>query len=164
MTKRTIEEILDKHAEYYVRQTMKFFQENGKSPALSKNNEGDLEAKHALLQLFKKELSKDDVLDALEAIVTHAAPEGTQDDGDFVGFYVLSTGELHKAIPVLKKYGKFATPLGDPKLKSRYQAHLKKELVAELENLPIGKTPSIQNKVIQDRIKALKEQVEDKDE
>lgn len=49
----TVENILDKHAEYYIRQTMKFFQENGESPALSKNNEGDLVAKRSLKQSMR---------------------------------------------------------------------------------------------------------------
>lgn len=43
-----LEQILDAHAEYYIRQTMKFFQNEGESPALSKNNEGDMTAKQAL--------------------------------------------------------------------------------------------------------------------
>jgi hypothetical protein len=43
-----LEVILDKHAEYYIRETMKFFQEGGQSPALSRNNEGDLVAKAAI--------------------------------------------------------------------------------------------------------------------
>lgn len=51
---QSIEQLLDKHAEYYIRQTVKFFVENGESPALSKNNKGDLEAKQALLSLFEK--------------------------------------------------------------------------------------------------------------
>lgn len=45
---KTLPEILDDHAEYYIRQTMKFFQENGESPALSKNNEGDLKTLKAI--------------------------------------------------------------------------------------------------------------------
>lgn len=50
---KRLEDILDKHAEYYIRQTMKFFQENGESPALSKNNQGDVEAKQALTALCR---------------------------------------------------------------------------------------------------------------
>ena len=49
---KTIENILDKHAEYYIRQTMKFFSENGESPALSKNNTGDLAAKKEILKSY----------------------------------------------------------------------------------------------------------------
>lgn len=51
-----LETILDKHAEYYIRETMKFFQENGESPALSKNNSGDLEAKAAINSLTLKQV------------------------------------------------------------------------------------------------------------
>jgi len=49
---KTIEEILDTHAEYYIRQTMQFFKNDGISPALSKNNEGDLTAKQAIEALI----------------------------------------------------------------------------------------------------------------
>lgn len=47
-----LEKLLDSHAEYYIRQTMKFFQNEGESPALSKNNEGDLAAKTKLKALL----------------------------------------------------------------------------------------------------------------
>lgn len=49
-----LKRILDAHAEYYIRQTMKFFQEGGESPALSKNNEGDLKALEDLHQHIDK--------------------------------------------------------------------------------------------------------------
>lgn len=52
MTNDKIESLLDAHATYYIQQTMKFFQENGESPALSKNNPGDLEAKKQILELI----------------------------------------------------------------------------------------------------------------
>lgn len=52
---KTLEQILDAHAEYYIRQTMKFFQNEGESPALSKNNEGDLMAFAALKALALRE-------------------------------------------------------------------------------------------------------------
>lgn len=41
---KAVEEALQQYAEYYIAETMKFFQENGESPALSKNNPGDTEA------------------------------------------------------------------------------------------------------------------------
>lgn len=47
-----LEEILDAHAMFYIRETVKFFQENGESPALSKNNPGDLEAKKQIQELI----------------------------------------------------------------------------------------------------------------
>lgn len=47
-----LRQILDKHAEYYIRETMKFFQNEGVSPALSKDNLGDLEALTALQTLI----------------------------------------------------------------------------------------------------------------
>lgn len=47
-----IEQILDDHAEFYIRQTMKFFRENGESPALSRNNPGDLQSKSKLTKLL----------------------------------------------------------------------------------------------------------------
>lgn len=46
-----IERILDKHAEYYIKETAKFFVADGHSPALSRSNTGDLEARQALAQL-----------------------------------------------------------------------------------------------------------------
>lgn len=49
-----LQQILDAHAEYYIRQTMKFFQEAGESPALSKNNEGDLKAIEAIESYLTK--------------------------------------------------------------------------------------------------------------
>lgn len=49
-----IERLLDSHAEYYIKQTLKFFQENGESPALSKNNAGDLKAKAAIHSLIRQ--------------------------------------------------------------------------------------------------------------
>lgn len=58
-----LDEILDYHAEYYIGETMKFFQENGESPALSKNNSGDLAAKKAILKHFK---SNDEVRAAID--------------------------------------------------------------------------------------------------
>lgn len=50
-----VQELLDTHAEYYIKETMKFFQENGESPALSKDNKGDLTAKNQILELFTKQ-------------------------------------------------------------------------------------------------------------
>lgn len=47
-----LESVLDAHAEYYIRQTMRFFQSKGPSPALSRNNEGDLAAKVAIQSLI----------------------------------------------------------------------------------------------------------------
>lgn len=49
-----VKQALDAHAEYYIRETMKFFDENGESPALSKNNDGDLAAKLALTNAVKE--------------------------------------------------------------------------------------------------------------
>ena len=51
-----LQELLDKHAEYYIKETVKFFQENGESPALSKNNKGDLEARNNIIALIKKNI------------------------------------------------------------------------------------------------------------
>lgn len=56
---KTLEQILDAHAEYYIRQTMKFFQNEGKSPALSKNNEGDLSALAEIQALIEREVVPD---------------------------------------------------------------------------------------------------------
>jgi len=47
-----IEQLLDSHAGYYIKETMQFFKNNGISPALSKNNEGDLTAKTAIKALI----------------------------------------------------------------------------------------------------------------
>ena len=55
----TIEEILDTHAEYYIRQTMQFFKNDGISPALSKNNEGDLTAKQAIEALITEAVDRE---------------------------------------------------------------------------------------------------------
>lgn len=54
-TEVELEEVLQSHAEYYIRETMKFFQYKGESPALSKNNEGDLVAKYGLRALIERE-------------------------------------------------------------------------------------------------------------
>jgi len=62
----TIEEILDTHAEYYIRQTMQFFKNDGISPALSKNNEGDLTAKQAIEALITEAR-----IDELERTMPH---------------------------------------------------------------------------------------------
>lgn len=66
-----IEEPLDKHAEYYIKETMKFFQENGESPALSKNNRGDSEASAALLEYIDQGLKNIE-----ESTRQHTVPEG----------------------------------------------------------------------------------------
>jgi hypothetical protein len=47
-----IEQLLDSHAEYYIKETMQFFKNDGISPALSKNNKGDLTAKTAIKSLI----------------------------------------------------------------------------------------------------------------
>ena len=49
-----MEELLDKHAEYYIRETMKFFQNKGESPALSRDNDGDCEAKASIQALITR--------------------------------------------------------------------------------------------------------------
>lgn len=51
-----LENVLDKHAEYYIKETVKFFQENGESPALSKFNKGDIEAKSRLKKIIAKQV------------------------------------------------------------------------------------------------------------
>lgn len=51
--REAVEDLLDKHAEYYIKQTVKFFQRTGESPALSKNNLGDIRAKAAIEALLK---------------------------------------------------------------------------------------------------------------
>lgn len=63
-----LDEILDQHAEYYIRQTMKFFQGNGESPTLSKNNSGDIEAKQAIINHINSQtsLTEEALLDRLE--------------------------------------------------------------------------------------------------
>jgi hypothetical protein len=57
-TDTELDGILDAHAEYYIRHTMKFFQENGESPALSKNNKGDLQAKASISKWHRREMLK----------------------------------------------------------------------------------------------------------
>ena len=47
-----IESLLDSHAVYYIRETMQFFKNDGISPALSKNNKGDLKARQSIKQLI----------------------------------------------------------------------------------------------------------------
>ena len=63
--------------------------------------------------------------EVLKDLVVRAAPDGTQDDGDFVGFYVLPTGSVHRAIAYFQDKGGIET-LGDASVISRYQAHLKR--------------------------------------
>lgn len=53
--KAELERILDSHAEFYIRQTVKFFEENGGSPKLSRNNPGDVQAKQSLIRLLVRE-------------------------------------------------------------------------------------------------------------
>lgn len=77
----------------------------------------------------------DKVLNLLESIIANAAPDGTQDDGDFVGFYVLKTGLIHKAIPLLRKYKRVDMPMGDPLENERYQAHLENYITTKCNEL-----------------------------
>jgi len=64
------------------------------------------------------------LLDALQKIVNRAAPDGTQEDGDYVGFYVVPTGPIHLAIPLLQAAGRDAQSHNVPEAVERYQAHL----------------------------------------
>lgn len=50
--------ILDKHAEYYIRETMRFFQNEGVSPALSKDNPGDLNALAAITAAYAEAINE----------------------------------------------------------------------------------------------------------
>ena len=75
--------------------------------------------------------SQDQVLRALKDMVIRCAPDGTQDDGDFVGFYVLPTGPVHRAIATLQNVGISADTMGDVSVISRYQAHLRQLIEAE---------------------------------
>jgi hypothetical protein len=68
-----LEAILDAHAEYYIKQTMKFFQEGTESPALSRNNKGDLTAKSAITALIQ-EASNGGRVDELLYLANSADP------------------------------------------------------------------------------------------
>lgn len=48
----------------------------------------------------------------LADIVTKAAPFGQQ-DGEFVAFYILPTGPMHRAIPLLAEQGVHVRPVGE---------------------------------------------------
>lgn len=73
-----LEKLLDSHAEYYIRQTMKFFQNEGESPALSKNNEGDLAAKTKLKALLTNQ--RNQLLDELLGEMPQDRPQATKQD------------------------------------------------------------------------------------
>lgn len=70
----------------------------------------------------------------LLGLLKHAAPAGTQDDGDFVGYYVIPTGPVHRAMAAAG-----VDTHGDVAGISRYQADLAaertKSAIAELEAL-----------------------------
>ncbi|MEW1951060.1 hypothetical protein AB0280_17635 [Pseudarthrobacter sp902506025] len=63
-------------------------------------------------------------IEALRDIIVHAAPDGTQDDGEFIGFYVLPTGPVHRGLVALQAVGQARETMGDVAVISRYQAHL----------------------------------------
>lgn len=80
---------------------------------------------NGVMQLIQqRDERREQAIQALKDIVIHAAPDGTQDDGDFVGFYVLPTGPVHRAIATLQNVGQSADTMGDVAVISRYQAHL----------------------------------------
>lgn len=74
MTKPTnhteLDNILDKHAEYYIRETMKFFQETGENPALSKLNKGDTEAEAAILANYISHKEVEEAIGEDEQLIT----------------------------------------------------------------------------------------------
>lgn len=72
-TSKRIEDLLDAHAKYYIEQTMKFFQSTGESPALSKNNEGDLQAKSLIMELVN-EARIEEINLFREAMINHSTP------------------------------------------------------------------------------------------
>lgn len=45
------------------------------------------------------------LIDALASCVARASDYGTQDEGDFVAFYLLPTGPIHRAIALLQQHG-----------------------------------------------------------
>jgi hypothetical protein len=49
----------------------------------------------------------------LSDIVTKATPFGVQ-DGDFIASYILPTGPMHRAIPLLAEQGVHVRPMGEP--------------------------------------------------
>lgn len=51
-----IEKILDKHAEYYIKETVKFFNDDGDPPGFTKNNKRDIASKNAIKQLIDEAL------------------------------------------------------------------------------------------------------------
>lgn len=50
-----------------------------------------------------------ELLDALADCVVKATPFGVQ-DGDFVATYILPTGPLHRAMPLLERHGVIVRP------------------------------------------------------
>ena len=54
--------------------------------------------------LHGRDLARDELLNALADCVAKATEYGSQDDG-FVATYILPTGPLHRAIPLLQRYG-----------------------------------------------------------
>lgn len=80
----------------------------------------------------------EELLTALESIVVNAAAGGTQEDGNFVGFYVLNTGAIHRAIPILQKHGRLAQPMRDLTTKKRYQALITSQKQALIQDIMGG--------------------------
>ena len=59
----------------------------------------------------------------LEDVIRRCAPAGTQDDMEnAVGFYVLPTGPVHRALTHLQAHGSTVQPCGEVGLISRYAA------------------------------------------
>ena len=111
----------------------------------------------------------------LKDTVLYAAPDGTQDDGDFVGFYVIPTGPIHRVIAYFQDKGGIQ-PMGDVSVISRYQAHLQdiivKERIDEVENIGKTITEKVQSnlmvnpyegvvRLIRDRIASLRTKLKD---
>lgn len=75
-------------------------------------------------KIIEAKAKRERVTEALKDIIVHAAPDGTQDDGDFIGFYILPTGPIHRGIVALQSVGEAREPMGDVSVISRYQARL----------------------------------------